>query len=67
MSLCVFLSKKNLKLYDEPIKAKGGYAENKYEYDNELDGMLVEVVVGLTICEFAADNCAYEQSQEKDA
>lgn len=63
----MYFFQKNLKLYDEPIKAKCGYAENKYEYDNELDGMLMEVVVGLTICEFAADNCAYEQSQEKDA
>lgn len=63
----MYFFQKKLKFNDETVKAKGGYAENKYEYNDELDGMLVEVVVGLTICEFAADNCAYEQSQEKDA
>jgi hypothetical protein len=60
VSLYVFLSKKNLKLNDEPVKAKGGYAENECEYDNELDGMFVKIVIGLTVRELATDNCAYE-------
>ena len=56
--MCYFLE--NLKFNDETVKAKGGYAENEYEYDDELDRMFVKIVIGLTVREFATDNCAYE-------
>jgi len=55
-----------LKFNDEAVKAKDCQTENKEEHDDELHWMFVKIVVGLTVCKLASDNCTYKQGQEED-